>query len=242
MYLAAWRRCWPEVTYRCHLRSLAQGGPARMSEPSRTGALQYPECRAPAGPTPAQRWRGIAAQRRPASIQRPHRGRHLRLPDPINRSPTSPTSGSSGSPSSVVSQRIRGGRLKAQVKASGTVLEPHRPDRVIEPHRLANRDHIRDSSAAEPALGLPRIALTWCSAAWTTSSNCPADPAALGHGDADPAAQESGAGMSHPARSPAARSNAAHASVTASATSGHVCSACIIGGCLWHGRIAWESR
>src|ERR1019366_10683077 len=48
MYLAAWGRCWPEVTYRCLLRSLAQGGPARVSEPSRTGALQYPECRAPA--------------------------------------------------------------------------------------------------------------------------------------------------------------------------------------------------
>ena len=57
--------------------------------------------------------------------RRPHRSRQLRPPGPTTLSPTAPMSGSAPSRPRRPHQRVRAGRIKAEVRTSGRVLEPH---------------------------------------------------------------------------------------------------------------------
>ena len=59
--------------------------------------------------------------------RRPHRSRQLRLPRPITRSRTFPRSGSSAGPSLAASSANMSEPPKAQARAGGRILEPHRP-------------------------------------------------------------------------------------------------------------------
>ena len=62
--------------------------------------------------------------------RRPHRSRNSARPGPITLSPTSPGSGSSADPFSAASStNTSRGRVDAQVKTGGRVLEPDRSAR-----------------------------------------------------------------------------------------------------------------
>ena len=104
--------------------------------------------------------------------RRPHRGRHSARRGPITLSLICPQANQASACPRRPHQRVRAGRIEAQVRASGRVLEPHRALPAVQ---LRRRGHRRRSGPTRDAT-LPSV-LSQVNSKWRRVCGLPPSPA-----------------------------------------------------------------